>query len=103
VQAEVEHLDARPHDGDGAELVAALAAEDAAIEYLSTAYLDALDWTVGVLRAGQAAEADRARRRRRRSRQRPPDEPVPCEVPQRILDGLERRATKPGWRDRRAA
>jgi hypothetical protein len=98
-----EHLCLRPHDADGAELSAEHAGRDVAIEHLSTAYMDALDWSVGVLHERRRVQEGRARRWRRRSLAQAPDEPVQCEVAQRILDGLTWRSTQPGWRDRRAA
>jgi hypothetical protein len=101
--AEREHLVIRPHDDDGAELVADSAARDAAIEHVSTAYMDALDWAVGVLRDRQAVKAGRVGRRRSLRRQQLVEDPVECDVPERILDGLTRRSTRPGWPDRRAA
>lgn len=102
-EAAREHLRGRPRDDDGAELAADLAAHDAAIEYLSTAYMDALDWAVGVLHDRQAVQAERRRRWPRRSRRQAVEDPVQCEVAQRILDGLTWRSTQPGWRERRAA
>lgn len=100
LQAESEHLRLRPHDHEGADLLAELAAHDAAVEHLSIAYMDLLDWGVGLLQERGA----RRRRGRRPSRSRKQAaEPAQCEVPQRILDGLTLRSDRPGWRERRAA
>jgi hypothetical protein len=101
-RAEQDHLRARPHDREGAELRAELEAHDAAVEHLSVAYMDILDWAVGVLRERRAV-APRRFARWRRSRPVVDDAPVPCDVPQRILEGLGRRAEEPGWRRREAA
>lgn len=89
LQAEAEHLRRRPHDHEGADLLAELAAHDAAVEQLSIAYMDLLDWGVGLLRE---------RRSGKRS-----EEPALCDVPQRVLDGLTVRSERPGWVHRRAA
>jgi hypothetical protein len=100
--AEAEHLRMRPHDHEGADLVAELAAHDAAVEQLSIAYMDLLDWSVGLLRERRR---DATPRRgwwwRRPGKQS--DERAQCEVPQRVLDGLTLRSERPGWGDRRAA
>lgn len=99
--AETEHLRTMPHDHDGAALRAELAARDAAVEYLSTAYMDVLDWSVGLLRGRRT---ERSRRLSWRRRGKAADgAPVPCEVPQRILDGLLLQSEEPGWSRRRAA
>jgi hypothetical protein len=102
VQAEAEHLRTRPHDHDGADLVAELAAHDAAVEHLSIAYMDLLDWSVGLAHDRRSNAQHRLGRRFRRARTQPA-EPAQCEVPQRVLDGLTLRADRPGWHDRRAA
>jgi hypothetical protein len=102
-RAEADLVRSRPHDREGAELSAELAAQDAAVEHLSAAYMDVLDWAVGILRARQATAARRVPRWRRRFQAHADDSPIPCEVPQRILDGLAQRSELPGWRDRRAA
>jgi hypothetical protein len=100
------HRRLRPHDVDGAEMAGDLEAGDAAIEHLSTAYMDTLDWAVGVLdERREAIESGRGRIRwwRRLSPPHAVAGPVQCEVPQPVLEGLTRRATEPGWGDRRAA
>jgi hypothetical protein len=102
-RAELDHRRTRPHDVEGAEMLGELAAHDAAIEQLSTAYMDVLDWTVGLLRERRAAPSRRLGRWRRRRPEPVDDSPTLCDVPQRILDGLARRSEQPGWRDRRAA
>jgi hypothetical protein len=100
--AEAEHLRVRPHDHDGADLVAEFAAHDAAVEQLSVAYMDLLDWGVGLLQERRANAQPRRRRWLRRSEERV-DEHAQCEVPQEILDGLMARSERPGWLNRRAA
>jgi hypothetical protein len=102
VQAEAEHLSMRPHDHEGADLLAELAAHDAAVEHLSIAYMDLLDWGVGVLQE-RREHAQSQRKRRLRSLRKHAGEPAHCEVPQRVLEGLTVRADRPGWHDRRAA
>jgi hypothetical protein len=103
VDAAREHRSSRPHDDEGADLVADLAGRDAAVEYLSTAYMDALDWAIGVLHDRRTSKAERSRRWQRLRRRKAVDAPVECEVARRILDGLTWRSTQPGWPDRRAA
>lgn len=99
-RAEAEHLCARPHDHEGADLLAELAAHDAAVEHLSIAYMDLLDWGVGVLQERQGNSCRHRWFRRYRTQS---DEPARCEVPQRVLDGLNVRSERPGWQGRRAA
>lgn len=101
--AEAEHLRLRPHDRDGADVAAELAAHDAAVEHLSTAYLDTLDWGVSVLQERHAEACSRFGGWRRRFGKRSGRPAVPCEVPQRIVDGLTLGSERPGWRDRSAA
>lgn len=102
-RTEADQLGARPHDRDGADMLADVAAHDAAIEYLSAVYMDLLDWAVGILQDRRAVEAGRVRRWRRLFSRAVADGPVQCDVPQRIVDGLSRRSEQPGWPDRRAA
>jgi hypothetical protein len=102
-RAEVDHRQARPHDSEGAEMLGELAAHDAAVEQLSVAYMDVLDWAVGVLQERRETAPRRFARWRRLARRQVADSSTLCEVPQRILDGLDRRSERPGWRDRRAA
>lgn len=102
LQAEAEHLRLRPHDDDGADLLAELAAHDAAVEHLSIAYMDLLDWGVGVLQE-RRGNAQPQRQRWLRRPLRRSDRPAQCEVPQRVLDGLTARLERLGWQDRRAA
>jgi hypothetical protein len=102
LQAEAEHLRRRPHDHEGADLLAELAAHDAAVEQLSIAYMDLLDWGVGLLKERRGnGRLLRGRRLRRSDRQ--PEEPAHCDVPHRVLDGLTMRSARPGWHHRRAA
>jgi hypothetical protein len=93
-----DHLRARPHDAEGADVSAELAAQDAVVEHLSTAYMDLLDWSVGLLQTRRAKPSRRARRRRE-----PDCAPVQCEVPREILEGLALRSERPGWPGRHAA
>jgi hypothetical protein len=101
VAVEADYLRERPYDLAGADLCAAVAAREAAIEHLSTVYLDTLDWTVGLLRARQ--ESNERVRGWRRRRKRAEEGPVYCDVPQRIVDGLTQWLDEPGWPERRAA
>lgn len=103
LQAEEQYLHARPHDHDGADLAAELGANDAAVEHLSTAYMDVLDWSVGLLQERRAKAPSRLQRLIGRSSAQTGAEPVACEVPQRILDGLTLRSDQPGWTQRDAA
>jgi len=102
VQAEAEHLRKRPHDREGADLLAELAAHDALIEHLSTAYMDVLDWAVGLLQERRESAHPHRRHLRRRSGGQA-DVQATCEVPKRILDGLTLQSERPGWLDGRAA
>ena len=102
LQAETEHLRLRPHDHDGAGLLAELAAHDAAVEHVSIAYMDLLDWGVGVLQERREHAQPQRRLWPRRAR-KSCDRPAQCEVPQRVLDGLTVRSERLGWHDRRAA
>jgi hypothetical protein len=102
LMAEAEHLSMGPHDHEGADLVAELAAHDAVLEQLSIASMDLLDWGVGLLRERRRNAPRRGGRWLRRS-SRQCDEPAPCEVPQRIFDGLTLRSGRPGWLNGRAA
>lgn len=102
VSAASEHVRARPHDVEGADALAELAAHDAAVEHLSTAYMDLLDWSVGLLQA-RRAKASSGGRWRRRSSEQPDGLPVQCDVPQQILAGLALRSERPGWSSRNAA
>jgi hypothetical protein len=101
VAAAADHQRERPYDQAGADLRAAVAAREAAIEHLSTVYLDTLGWTVDLVRARQETrERPRGWGRRRKPAAA---EPVYCDVPQRIVDGLTQWLDQPGWSERPAA
>jgi len=99
-EAHAEHLAGRPHDRDGAAVVAAFSGRDDGIHALSAVYFETLEWAVELL------EARRPRRKRRwwqRRRGAGESGPVICEVPSLVADEVTQPAARYGWQRRPAA
>jgi hypothetical protein len=87
--AEREHRGRRPHDRDGAELVACAEGYRGAVERLVEIYLEQLEWAAALI-----AERRQGGRGRRRSRSI--SEPA-VELPQDLADELAEEYERFGW------
>jgi len=99
-EARAEHLAGRPHDRDGAEVVAAFGGRDDGIHALGAVYFETLEWAVELL------EARRPQRRRRWWQPRgarPESGRVICEVPAVVADEVTEAPARYGWQRRPAA
>jgi hypothetical protein len=99
-EAHAEHLAARPHDRDGADVVAAFNGRDDGIRALSAVYLETLEWAVELL---EARRPQRKRRWWRRRRAAGESAPVVCEVPKLVADEVTHPPARYGWQRRPAA
>jgi hypothetical protein len=95
--ARAEHLREWPQDLPGAQTAAALAADEEAGRRAGLAYVDVLDWAVGVLE-DRLAQAPPPKRRLRLLRQQPePDAALPPIVAESLAGG----PPQYGWPSRR--
>ncbi|HEY7603459.1 MAG TPA: hypothetical protein VH760_04280 [Gaiellaceae bacterium] len=97
LSARKEHLREWPHDVPGAETAAALAADEEAAARAGLAYVDVLDWAIGLLEA-RLAQAPPARRPRLRLL-RPRAEPEP-RLPPLVEQSVAGGRPRYGWPSR---
>ena len=94
VEARAEHLHEWPQDVSGAETAAALAAHEESARRASLAYLDVLEWAIGLLDRRLAQEPRPRRSRLRVLGHRPAETEV--ELPPLIEESLEGKP-RYGW------
>ena len=90
----------RPHDHDGADLVAAFSAHDDGIHALSGVYFETLEWAVELL---EARRPQRKPRWWQPSRAASEAGPVVCELPAIVADEVTQAPARYGWQRRPAA
>jgi hypothetical protein len=99
-EAYAEHLAGKPHDRDGADVVAAFRGRDEGIRALSVVYFETLEWAVELL---EARRPQQKRRWWRRTSAAKAPAPVICEVPTIVAEELTDTAVRYGWQRRPAA
>lgn len=90
-----DHIDAWPHDVEGADTAATLDGYEAAVERLSTLYVGELDWAIALVEARRASRVPATARRRRRPRD--------VEIPVEVAREVSRDRRRFGWPRRNAA